>query len=124
MGIFESNVLSKRSASKDWLLLPMPFFVYILRSSANQLYIGQTSNLDNREEQHLTKDWKAAKFTKDGNGFVLVYHEEHPSRLDAMRREAQLKGWTRAKKEALISGNKDLLKNLSKSKQISKGNLK
>jgi putative endonuclease len=77
----------------------MPFFVYILRSSSNQLYIGQTSNLENREHQHVTKDWKAAKFTKYGNGFMLVYHEEHASRLDAMRRENQLKGWTRVKKE-------------------------
>ncbi len=94
----------------------MPFFVYILRSSTNQLYIGQTNNLHNREKQHLTKDWKAAKFTKDGADFKLVYHEEHPSRLEAMKREKQLKGWTRAKKEALIAEDKDLLKKLSKKK--------
>lgn len=92
----------------------MPFFVYILRSTTNQLYIGQTNNLHNREEQHLIKDWKAAKFTRDGNGFKLVYHEEYPSRVEAMRREDQLKGWTRVKKEALIAGDKDLLKKLAK----------
>jgi predicted GIY-YIG superfamily endonuclease len=94
----------------------MAFFVYILRSSSNQLYIGQTSNLETRERQHVTKDWKAAKFTKDGDGFKLVYHEEYATRLEAMRRENQLKGWTRAKKEALISGDKNLLKTLSKKK--------
>ncbi|MEK7572046.1 MAG: GIY-YIG nuclease family protein [Patescibacteria group bacterium] len=94
----------------------MPFFVYILRSIDNQLYIGQTNNLHNREKQHLTKDWKAAKFTKDGDGFKLVYHEELPSRLEAMRRETQLKGWSRAKKEALINGDLDKLKLLSKSR--------
>ena len=94
----------------------MPFYVYILRSSSNQLYIGQTNNLDNREKQHLTKDWKAAKFTKDGKDFKLVFHEEHSSRLDAMRREKQLKGWTRAKKEALIIGDLSKLKKLSRRK--------
>ena len=94
----------------------MPYFVYILLGSSNQLYIGQTNSLDNRTEQHLTKDWKAAKFTKDGDSFKLVYQEEHPSRLEAMRRENQLKGWTRAKKEALINGDSKKLKQLSQRK--------
>lgn len=87
-----------------------------MRSTSNELYIGQTNNLDNREKQQLTKDWKAAKFIKDGGNFKLVYHEEYPTRIAAMHRELQLKGWTRAKKEALIAGNKELLKKLSKSR--------
>lgn len=94
----------------------MPYFVYILRSFSNQLYIGQTNNLPERIKQHLTKDWKAAKFTKDEDNFTLVYQEEYPSRLDAMRREKQLKGWSRAKKEALITGNLGKLQELSKRK--------
>ena len=94
----------------------MRFFVYILRSSSNQLYIGQTNDLFNREKQHATKDWKAAKFTKDGEGFELVYQEEYATRLEAMKREKQLKGWTRAKKEALIAVDLEILKKLSKRK--------
>ena len=94
----------------------MPFFVYILRSSSNELYIGQTNNLENREKQQINKTLKAAKFIKDGKEFTLVYQEICETRLESMRRELQLKGWTRAKKEALISGNKNLLKALSKSK--------
>lgn len=92
----------------------MSYFVYILRSASNKLYIGQTNNLDVRTEQHLTKDWKAAKFTKDDNGFKLVYSEEYEVRLEAMHRETQIKGWSRAKKEALIAGNLQKLKVLSK----------
>lgn len=92
----------------------MPYFIYILRSTSNELYIGQTNNLDSRVKQHTTKDWKAAKFTKDGSGFELVYHEEYETRLKAMKREDQLKGWSRAKKEALINGNLNKLKALSK----------
>jgi putative endonuclease len=95
----------------------MAFSVYILRSTSNELYIGQTNNLGTRTEIHITKDWKAAKFTKDGEGWKLVYHEEYATRIEAMKRETQLKGWSRAKKEALITSNKTLLKQLSKSEK-------
>lgn len=97
----------------------MPYFLYILRSNSNKLYIGQTNNLDSRTEQHISKDWKAAKFTKDGSGFKLVYKEEYPTRRAAMRRENQLKGWSRVKKEALIAGNFKKLKKLSKKQKLS-----
>lgn len=92
----------------------MTFTVYILRNSSDSLYIGQTNNPDSRIRQHITKDWKAAKFAKDGDGFSLVYKEEYSTRLAAMRREIQLKGWSRAKKEALIAGDLEKLKALSK----------
>ena len=88
------------------------YYLYILRSSFNQLYIGQTNNLKSREKQQLNKTKKAAKFIQDGEEFALAYSEEYKTRLEAMRREKQLKGWTRAKKEALISGNLKLLKKL------------
>ena len=94
----------------------MSYFVYILRSSSNKLYIGQTSNLISRTKQHFTKDWKAAKFTKDGDNFKLVYSEEFANRLEAMRRETQLKGWSRVKKETLIAGDLTKFKSLSKSR--------
>lgn len=88
------------------------FSVYILRSSDNQLYIGQTNNLQNRENQQINKTKKAAKFIKDGKEFRLVYSEKYKTRLEAMQREKQLKGWTRTKKEALIKGDLKLLKKL------------
>lgn len=90
----------------------MSYFVYILRDNQNRLYIGQTNNLQNREKQQIRKTKKAAKFIKDGKGFKLVYYEKYKTRLESMRREKQLKGWTRAKKEALIKGDLKLLKKL------------
>ena len=90
----------------------MTFFVYFLRSSSNELYIGQTNNLQRREIQQLTKSSKAAKFIMDGRVFNLVYFELFSTRIEAMRREKQLKGWTGAKKEALIKGDLELLKKL------------
>ena len=90
----------------------MSYFVYILRSNSNQLYIGQTNNLQNRDKQQISKSTKAAKYIIDGDDFKLVYSETYPTRVEAMRREIQLKGWTRAKKEALIKGDLNLLKKL------------
>lgn len=88
------------------------FYVYILRSSSNKLYIGQTNNLVNREHQQLSKSSKSAKYIKDGDKFHLVYSEKFKTRIESMRREKQLKGWTRAKKEALIAQDLALLKRL------------
>lgn len=88
------------------------FFVYILRTSANTLYIGQTNNLEKRLLEHKSKKAKAAKYIKYFNSSALVYSETCPSRQNAMKREWQLKNWSRAKKEALIAGDKIALKKL------------
>ena len=88
------------------------YYVYILRNSLNQLYIGQTNNLSRRENEQTKGLDKSAKYIKDNREFKLVYSEIFSTRLEAMEREKQLKGWTRAKKEALISGNLNLLKKL------------
>lgn len=88
----------------------MSYFVYILRNSHNKIYIGQTKDLTSRIVQH--RGSKGSKFTKDYRDFSLVYSEQFPTQIEAMRRERQIKGWTRAKKEALISNNLALLKKL------------
>lgn len=90
----------------------MSYIVYILHFSDNGLYIGQTNNLSERIKEHTAKNAKAAKFSKDHGDFVLVYQEMFASQAEAMRREKQLKGWTRAKKEALIKKDYKLLKDL------------
>lgn len=90
----------------------MPYFVYFLRSSDNSLYIGQTKSLEKRVKEHVEKLSSGAKFTKEHESFKLVYKEEFATRAESMRREKQLKGWSRAKKEALINGNLELLKRL------------
>jgi putative endonuclease len=86
--------------------------VYILRFSNNTLYIGQTNNLQRRLKDHSSKSTRASKFSKENGSFELVYQEHYNTLLDVMRREKQLKGWSGAKKEALISGNLKLLKKL------------
>jgi putative endonuclease len=55
---------------------------------------------------------KGAKYTKHCKKPILVYTEHRETLTTAMQREKQIKHWSRAKKEALISNNLDLLKSL------------
>lgn len=81
----------------------MTFTVYILRTSSNTLYIGQTNNLEKRLKEHQGKSNKSAKYIRYFDSFKLVYSEEYPTRIEAMKRERELKKWTKAKKESLFS---------------------
>ena len=90
----------------------MKFFVYILRTSSNTLYIGQTDDLDKRLKQHQSKTTKSAKYLRYFDSFELVYTETYKTRSEVMKREWQIKHWSRKKKEALINDNKDSLKSL------------
>ena len=76
------------------------YHVYIVASRTRVLYIGITSEVEVRMKQHKNKSFQG--FTADYNCNRLVYYEtcDNPSR--AIAREKQLKGWTRAKKLALI----------------------
>lgn len=84
----------------------MQYFVYILRTSSNTLYIGQTNNLEKRMKEHKNKTAKSAKYVKCFSSFELVYSEAYNSRKEAMQREYQLKQWPKAQKEALIKGDR------------------
>ncbi len=76
------------------------------------MYIGQTNNLQQRLTDHKNKATRASKFSKENGKFKLVYQEHYETLLKSMRREKQLKGWTRMKKEALINGDLEKLKKL------------
>lgn len=84
------------------------YFVYILRTSLNTLYIGQTNNLEKRLNEHKKKLGRSAKYIRYFSSFELVYKELYATRTEAMRRESQLKKWPKAKKEALIRGNQEI----------------
>lgn len=75
-------------------------FVYILQSGDGKYYTGYTTNIARRMSAH--KSGKGAKFTR-GFGFKkLLYHEVHPTKSAALRREAQIKTLGRAEKRVLI----------------------
>ena len=91
--------------------------VYILTSHTNSvLYIGVTSKIEKRGWEHKKKFVKG--FSKKYKLYKLVYYEVYDSMREAIKREKQLKGWRRAKKEKLINNLnpewKDLYKEIIK----------
>ena len=89
-------------------------YVYILKCSDDTLYVGYTQNLKNRLFWHGSGF--ASQHTSVRLPVKLVYTEEFPSEKSAIERENQIKRWSRMKKQALITGDLDLLRQLGKSR--------
>jgi predicted GIY-YIG superfamily endonuclease len=53
-------------------------------------------------------------YTANRRPVILEFSDDFPTRIDALERERQIKGWTRRKKEALIRSDWEELKRLSK----------
>ena len=85
------------------------YYFYILECSDNSLYCGSSSNLSGRIKEH--ESGKAAKWTRERRPVQLAYFEIHDSHLAAQRREMQVKGWVKLKKENLILGKWSKLRN-------------
>lgn len=88
-----------------------PFYLYILRCADDSLYIGHTDDLATRMQQHHSGALGGCTATR--HPLTLVFVSEHETRLEALERERQIKRWTRAKKEALIAGDWDRLRQLA-----------
>jgi len=84
------------------------WFVYILRCADDSFYVGETGDVDLRLREH--NKGSAAAHTAKRRPVQLVYVEQHESRLHALHRERQPKGWSRPKKKALIAGGLIALK--------------
>ena len=89
------------------------YYFYILKCSDGSYYSGSTTNLENRIKAH--NQGRGASYTAKRRPVQLVYHEKFGNLDVAVKRERQIKKWSRAKKVALISGEKKKLKKLSKS---------
>ncbi len=77
------------------------YYVYMLTNKNNNvLYTGVTNNLKRRLYEHKNKFVDG--FTKKYNVDKLVYYEITNDVNSALAREKQIKGWTRAKKNALV----------------------
>lgn len=87
--------------------------VYILQCANGEYYVGSTENIERRLKEH--QSGYGCAFTKAHLPVKLVYKEEYSTIELAYKRERQLHGWNRAKKEALINGDIVKLKKLSAS---------
>ena len=101
----------------------MKGYMYILRCSNGEYYTGSTNNLELRIEEH--HQGKGSNFSWKYLPVELIYSEEFNSEEEAFKREKQIQGWSGAKKEALMSGDIEKLKALSKNHtEYNKGVLK
>jgi len=90
----------------------MPAYVYILRCADGKYYVGSTrGSLEQRVAEHNAGAFGG--FTSKRRPVELVFHQAFDRITDAIAAERQLKGWSRAKKEALIAGDFDLIRRLA-----------
>lgn len=78
------------------------YYVYILKCKDKTLYTGITTDVTRRFEEH--KSGRGAYYTKWKKVIKIVYSEEQPDRRAALKRESEIKRWTRQKKLILIKG--------------------
>ena len=77
------------------------YYVYMMTNRTHRvLYIGMTNNLDRRVSEHRSGEFPG--FTRKYKANKLVYYEHYSEVECAIRREKQLKGWRREKKNELI----------------------
>jgi putative endonuclease len=91
----------------------MTSWLYILRCSDGSYYTGTTRNsLTARIAEHNAGTYTGYTFSR--RPVALIFSEQFVDVRDAIAAERRIKGWSRAKKEALVNGDFVKLKNLSK----------
>lgn len=76
------------------------WYVYLLRLSDDSLYTGITKDVERRVEEH--RSGTGSVYVRGRLPCELVYTERQESRSEALRREIEIKGWTKDRKEELI----------------------
>jgi predicted GIY-YIG superfamily endonuclease len=89
----------------------MAFWIYMLRCADASYYAGHTDNLEKRIAEH--QSGAVSGYTQSRRPVSVIYSEVFSSRADALERERQIKGWSRAKKEALIKSDWEELSRLA-----------
>ena len=92
----------------------MGFWVYILQCADNSYYTGHTDNIEKRIGEHQAGT--GGCYTSTRLPVRPVYADEFLTREEALSHERQIKGWSRKKKEALMSGDWGEISRLSRSK--------
>lgn len=80
----------------------MSYYVYILECSDSTLYVGSTNNVEKRLHAHNFSK-TGARYTRGRRPVVLRHVEDFETKSEALKREIELKKWTRAEKMKLIA---------------------
>lgn len=92
----------------------MTFYAYIVLCNDGSYYAGHTDDLDMRIAQHQAGS--LGGYTAKRLLVKLVWSDSFPSRDEAFAAERRIKGWSRAKKKALIAGDWGLISNLARAR--------
>jgi predicted GIY-YIG superfamily endonuclease len=92
----------------------LPFWVYMLRCNDGSFYIGHTDDLEPRLARHHSG--VGSRYTARRLPLELVWCECFAARAEAIATERQIKGWCRRKKLALIAGDWQRVRELSRSR--------
>ncbi len=95
----------------------MAFWVYLLKCADGSYYTGHTDNLEKRIGEHLSNAIPGC-YTATRLPVELVFSQTFATREEALSAERQIKGWSRAKKEAMIRGDWAEVSRLAKSKPV------
>ena len=87
--------------------MSLPFFSYMLRCADGTYYIGHTDNLETRLAEH--NNGRIPGYTATRRPVELVWNDTFPSRIEALAAERKIKGWSRARKAALMQGERGQL---------------
>lgn len=84
----------------------MAYYVYIVECSDSTYYCGYTNNIDARIKEHNYSK-TGAKYTKSRRPVKLIYSEKLLSKIQAMKREIEIKKLARREKEILVLSYKE-----------------
>ena len=88
------------------------FWVYMLRCADASYYVGHSDDLERRIAEH--QSGTIPGHTRNRRPVTLAYSQSFPTRTEALESERRIKGWRRAKKEALIAEDWDRISELAK----------
>ena len=89
----------------------LAYYIYMFRCSDGSYHVGHTNDLEHRLAAH--ERGAIEGYTPSRRPVELVFSDQFSTRQEAFHRERQIKGWFRARKEALIKGDWDGLVELS-----------
>lgn len=100
-----ATIKIERPERSEGLSIKMVYKVYILECADKTLYTGSTKLLGRRVLEH-NLSVRGAKYTSRKRPVRLVYYETYATLKEALRREYEIKHWSRSKKLDLIRNNK------------------
>ena len=96
-----------------------PFYAYLVLCSDGSYYTGHTDDLEKRVVEH--QQGLGSRYTARRTPVFLVWSETFADRDQAKAVEGMIKGWTRAKKQALIAGDFQTISELARKKNWGDG---